>query len=109
VAELNRLVCNLCPNDFYATIFYARIYPGKSSFTYVNAGHESALLLRPDARRVFRLNAGGTVLGLTSHAKYEQAAIFYWHTRTESPKRGVGPMASRLISGPTRILAYAIW
>jgi sigma-B regulation protein RsbU (phosphoserine phosphatase) len=74
-AELNRLVCDLCPDNFHATLFYARIEPEKGSLAYVNAGHESALLLRTGARRVYRLNAGGTVLGLTRRSAYEQAVI----------------------------------
>jgi hypothetical protein len=75
VAELNRLVCDLCPDNFHATLFYARVEPDKSTLTYVNAGGEPALLVRPDARRLYRLNIGGTVLGLSRHSAYEQATI----------------------------------
>jgi sigma-B regulation protein RsbU (phosphoserine phosphatase) len=75
VAELNGLVCDLCPDNFYATLLYARIDPEKGSLTYVNAGHEPALLLRSDARRLYRLNVGGTVLGLSRQSAYQQAAI----------------------------------
>jgi serine phosphatase RsbU (regulator of sigma subunit) len=75
VADLNQLVCDLCPDDFYATLFYARISADKSSITYVNAGHEPALLVRPDRRRVHRLSLGGTVLGLTRQSAWEQTAV----------------------------------
>jgi hypothetical protein len=75
VADLNQLVCDLCPDDFYATLFYARISADRSSITYVNAGHEPALLVRPDRRRVHRLSLGGTVLGLTRQSAWEQTAV----------------------------------
>ena len=75
VTDLNHLVCDLCPENLYATLFYARIEPDRSAITYVNAGHEPALLVRAGTRRIHRLGAGGTVLGLTRHSAYEQATI----------------------------------
>jgi len=75
VAELNRMVCDLCPDNLYATLFYALVDPEKGKLTYVNAGHEPALLLRSDTRRRYRLRVGGTVLGLTRRSAYEEAVI----------------------------------
>lgn len=75
VHELNRAVCQISPEDFYATLFYASLDTNRRQLDYVNAGHEPALLVRKQGGRAKRLESTGTVLGLTSRAAYKQRRI----------------------------------
>lgn len=63
----NTLCVTTMPEDF-ATLFYGVLEPG-GSLTYVNAGHNPPLLLRPGGE-VERLTAGGTVLGVFADQRY---------------------------------------
>jgi phosphoserine phosphatase RsbU/P len=75
VEALNRTTCEICPEEFWATLFYAEIDPLRHRLQYVNAGHEPALLVRVQAGRVHRLESTGTVLGLTSRTGYRQRFV----------------------------------
>jgi hypothetical protein len=75
VQELNRIVCEVSPDNFYVTLFYAQIDPLQRQLNYVNAGHEAALLARKRSGRVHRLESSGTVLGLSSRSPYEQRSM----------------------------------
>ena len=75
VEALNRTTCEICPEEFWATLFYAEIDPLRHQLQYVNAGHEPALLVHVEAGRVHRLESTGAVLGLTSRAGYRQRSV----------------------------------
>jgi sigma-B regulation protein RsbU (phosphoserine phosphatase) len=75
VQELNRAVYEISPDTFFPTLFYARIDPLLRQLQYVSAGHETALLVRKDARRFQRLERTGTVLGLTNHTTYGRRTL----------------------------------
>lgn len=75
VQQLNRAVYETSPDIFFPTLFYARIDPGLRRLQYVSAGHDTALLVRKDARRFERLERTGTVLGLTSHTAYGRRTV----------------------------------
>jgi sigma-B regulation protein RsbU (phosphoserine phosphatase) len=57
----------------FATLFYGVLDSGARRFTYANAGHEPALLVRGDEMRT--LNAGGPLLGVSEEVEYEQEAV----------------------------------
>jgi serine phosphatase RsbU (regulator of sigma subunit) len=64
VSVLNRIVCEVCPDNLYATMFYAQLDPVGGEIRYVNAGHQAALLIGDRPNRICRLESSGTVLGL---------------------------------------------
>jgi len=70
VRELNRTVYEVSPEDFFSTVFYARVDAASRQLQYVSAGHEPALLIRADGSTVQRLESTGAVLGLTPRASY---------------------------------------
>jgi serine phosphatase RsbU (regulator of sigma subunit) len=73
--NLNRMVCQLAPDNFFATMFCARVDVATGEMHYVNAGHDRAVLLRADKKRAITLNSTGTVLGLSSEIVFEQRTI----------------------------------
>jgi len=75
VAELNRVVCQVAPDNIYVTLFYAHVDPQRREVRYVSAGHEPPLLLRKRNGRAQRLGSTGTVLGLTARTVFEQRTI----------------------------------
>lgn len=65
------------PNEF-ATLFYGVIDPRTLRLTYCSAGHDPTYLLRlppgrkPEARDLYALDTGGTVIGIDANQKYER-------------------------------------
>ncbi|HEY2932452.1 MAG TPA: SpoIIE family protein phosphatase [Acidobacteriota bacterium] len=74
MANVNRLVYNTSASNRYATFFYAQYQPSTGTLAYVNAGHNSPILLRPFGKgwEVIRLEVGGPVVGLLPNAPYQQ-------------------------------------
>ena len=75
VEELNRDFCQICPDNFYSTLFYAHVDAPRRQLHYVSAGHEPALLVRKRTGGVQELENTGTVLGLTARSTYERRAL----------------------------------
>ena len=76
VAKLNRLLFNSTNGEHYVTFFYATFDQSTQRLTYVNAGHNPPMFLRPDANDEFRLlTSGGLVAGAFEHAAYEQETV----------------------------------
>ena len=75
IEALNRVVCQVAPDNIYATLFYAHVDPERREVRYVSAGHEPPLLLRKRTGRAERLDSTGTVLGLTRRTVYEQRTM----------------------------------
>jgi sigma-B regulation protein RsbU (phosphoserine phosphatase) len=77
VGNINRLVFEASSSNRYATFFYGQYSPGDGRFDYVNAGHNSPLLLRRNRNdhTVVRLEPGGTVVGLLEDAQYLQGSV----------------------------------
>lgn len=73
--ELNRITCEICPDNAYVTLFCAQVEPAQRKLHYVNAGQEPALLIRDGGDEVRRLDTTGTVLGLTPSATFRQRTI----------------------------------
>jgi sigma-B regulation protein RsbU (phosphoserine phosphatase) len=72
---LNRSVCRAPGDNSYATLFYASVDPLRRQLSYVNAGHEPALLLRKRQNRAIVLESTGAILGLTHRTSYGQRTI----------------------------------
>jgi phosphoserine phosphatase RsbU/P len=76
VSNVNHMVYEASSSNRYATFFYAQYDPHSRTLTYVNAGHNPPVILKPDADcPVKRLEAGGTVIGLLEHVAYAQDEI----------------------------------
>jgi phosphoserine phosphatase RsbU/P len=78
MSEVNSLIFEGSANNRYATFFFARLDPATRQLCYVNAGHNPPALIRrrsADDAEVFRLEAGGAVVGLLQHAEYEQSTL----------------------------------
>ncbi|MCC6345051.1 MAG: serine/threonine-protein phosphatase [Bryobacterales bacterium] len=74
-SELNRMVWESSLNEIYATIFLASVDSRSRQLTYVNAGHEAALLIRAETGRILRLERTGAVLGLSHRSTFGQRSI----------------------------------
>jgi sigma-B regulation protein RsbU (phosphoserine phosphatase) len=74
--RVNGLLYEASPTNSYASLFYAEYDPGNRSFSYVNAGHNSPLIVRKSAAdcQVFRLETGGPVIGLVQQY-YQQDSL----------------------------------
>ncbi|MGB8535381.1 MAG: GAF domain-containing SpoIIE family protein phosphatase [Acidobacteriaceae bacterium] len=76
VANVNRLVYEASASNRYATFFYGQYDPAEGKFDFVNAGHNSPILLhRGDGGKVTRLEPGGTVVGLIENVEYQQGSV----------------------------------
>lgn len=77
VELMNRLVYDASASYRYATFFYGKYDVRSRKLTYVNAGHNAPVVWRSAGGKdeIFRLNEGGTVLGLFPHAQYRQGCI----------------------------------
>jgi serine phosphatase RsbU (regulator of sigma subunit) len=72
MAEVDRLVYASSPQQFYASLFYGEYQPETRILEYVNAGHNPPMILRWKSGdyRVFRLEAGGTPIGLLEKTNF---------------------------------------
>ncbi len=79
--EINLLVFEASTFNRYATFFYAQYDPRTSLLSYVNAGHNAPVIIRPasgsDGARyeVIRLELSGPVVGLLRDAEFEQSSL----------------------------------
>jgi len=69
IENFNKLACMECREGEFITLYYATIDAAEKTMTYCNCGHEPAVLIRDG--RLQDLSAGGLVLGVDSHAKYD--------------------------------------
>jgi serine phosphatase RsbU (regulator of sigma subunit) len=71
--ELNGTLYLLGPQDLCVPWFYARIDPVRHQLQYINAGHESPLLIHQNGA-IERLERTGAALGLSTRGLHRQAA-----------------------------------
>jgi len=69
IENFNKMACMECREGEFITLYYATIDAAEKTMTYCNCGHEPAVLIRDG--RMQDLAAGGLVLGVDAHAKYE--------------------------------------
>jgi AraC-like DNA-binding protein/DNA-binding GntR family transcriptional regulator len=77
MTDVNQLVYSSSPIHYFASLFYAEYQPATRMLRYVNAGHNPPIVLRPrDGRcEIFRLDAGGTPVGIFSDAQFITATF----------------------------------
>lgn len=77
VSNVNRLVYEASSANRYATFFYGQYNPALRRLTYVNAGHNPPMLFhRAEGEwELFRLETGGTVVGLLENFPYVQGTV----------------------------------
>jgi sigma-B regulation protein RsbU (phosphoserine phosphatase) len=79
LSQINSLLYDASTSDRYATFFYSQYEPRERRLTYVNAGHNPPVLLRPNADdfEVLTLTEGGAVVGMLPPmlVEYEQGEI----------------------------------
>jgi serine phosphatase RsbU (regulator of sigma subunit) len=69
--EVNRMFWEIAPENACATLFSARVCPGREQLLYINAGHQTSLIVRCSGR-VDRLEPNAPVLGLGRGSAYRQ-------------------------------------
>jgi sigma-B regulation protein RsbU (phosphoserine phosphatase) len=74
--RVNSLVYEASAANRYVTLFYAQYDPPSRRLSYVNAGHNPPVVVRHRAGscQVFRLEAGGPVIGLLPH-RYQRGVF----------------------------------
>jgi sigma-B regulation protein RsbU (phosphoserine phosphatase) len=85
VRNVNLLLYDSSDSNRYATFFFAQYDPATRQLTYVNAGHNAPVILRPKTAAVtvgpngtceiLRLEEGGPVVGLLVEASYQQCVV----------------------------------
>ena len=73
LGNINKLVYGSSAANRYATFFYGEYDPTSRRLVYVNAGHNTPMVLRGD--EVIRLEVGGPVVGLLQIASYRQGSM----------------------------------
>jgi phosphoserine phosphatase RsbU/P len=77
IGRVNHLVYGASTANRYATFFYAEYNPANRQLSYVNAGHNSPVIVRGSnpGVEVFRLEASGPPVGLLPNSSYEQGSF----------------------------------
>lgn len=73
--DLNRIIYEICSLEQIVSLLYAHYDAKTSVLTYVNAGHEAALLLQSGHRNSLLLDLGGPVLGLKATSTYSEGSV----------------------------------
>jgi serine phosphatase RsbU (regulator of sigma subunit) len=95
--ELNSEMWDMAPDNTFAGLFLARLDPLAGRIHYVNAGHESALLIHAGGR-IERLEPHAPVLGLSRRSQYhEKSARFAPGDTFIALSEGAGEAADRLL------------
>ncbi|MBL8171596.1 MAG: SpoIIE family protein phosphatase [Acidobacteria bacterium] len=71
VGEINQYIYDNTPSNRYVTLFYSELDPRTNQLTYINAGHNSPLLVRANGE-VIALDIGGFPVGITPFADYRE-------------------------------------
>lgn len=75
VRLVNESLCTVGEGENLAGLFYSVLNISNGEYSYVNAGHNPPLLVRPDGS-VKRLTEGGLLLGFRSNAEYEDHKVY---------------------------------
>jgi hypothetical protein len=73
IARANRLICADAADGMFVTLFYAQLDPATGRLTYVNAGHDPAILCADSRDRCAILERAGLVLGVAEDASTPNA------------------------------------
>jgi sigma-B regulation protein RsbU (phosphoserine phosphatase) len=75
ICEANKLICQDSFESLFATLIYARLSTDSGEVTYVNAGHNPALLYRSKQDEILPLKRSGLPLGVDNSSIYEQRSV----------------------------------
>ena len=72
IGDVNRLVHESSPADFYATLVYAEYEPATRVLNYVNAGHIAPIVVRPrnDSCEMYHLNSECPPVGISPDSEF---------------------------------------
>jgi len=72
IGDVNRLVHESSPPDFYATLMYAEYEPVTRILNYVNAGHIAPIVVRPrnDSCELYHLNSECPPVGISADSEF---------------------------------------
>jgi sigma-B regulation protein RsbU (phosphoserine phosphatase) len=72
IGDVNRLVYESSPTNFFASLFYAEYEPATRVLKYVNAGHNPPIVLRTrDGRcEMFHLRSSGMLVGISADSQF---------------------------------------
>jgi serine phosphatase RsbU (regulator of sigma subunit) len=72
IGDVNRMVYESSPTNFFASLFYAEYEPATLVLKYVNAGHNPPIVLRPrdGGCEMFSLKAGGMPVGISANPQF---------------------------------------
>ena len=73
--DLNRIIYDVCSLEQVVSFLYAHYSARTGVLTYVNAGHEAALLVQSGGRDTTLLDLGGPVLGLKASSTYSEGSV----------------------------------
>jgi serine phosphatase RsbU (regulator of sigma subunit)/DNA-binding GntR family transcriptional regulator len=73
IGDVNRLVYESSPTQYFASLFYAEYEPATRVLNYVNAGHNPPIVVRPgkESCALFQLSAEGMPVGIFAQARFE--------------------------------------
>lgn len=95
ITKLNRVLCRDTRSEQFVSLFYGMLDIKEQTITYVNAGHNSPILLRNHEKSF--LEEGGPILGFLEDAPYEErelqllagdVVLFYTDGITEAEREG---------------------
>lgn len=77
ITNVNRLVFESSPSNFFASLFYAEYEPVSRLLRYVNAGHNPPVVIRPrqGGCELFRLEATSTPVGIELDRQFVSATF----------------------------------
>jgi phosphoserine phosphatase RsbU/P len=95
IGDVNRLVHDSSPDNFFASLFYAEYEPSTRILKYVNAGHNPPVVVRPrgESCELHQLKSGGVPVGIlvdsefpttTFHLEVGDAVVAYTDGITEA-------------------------
>jgi sigma-B regulation protein RsbU (phosphoserine phosphatase) len=79
MGDVNRLVYESSPPDFFATLFYAEYKPAARTLNYVNAGHDAPVVVRPrnGSCEIFHLDSASIPVGISAAPDFASAAFHF--------------------------------
>ena len=72
IGDVNRLVYESSPTNFFASLFYAEYEPATRALKYVNAGHNPPLIVRTANRssKLLHLKSSGIPIGIAPDSRF---------------------------------------
>ena len=72
IGDVNRLVYEASPTNFFASLFYAEYEPATRVLKYVNAGHNPPIVVRPrkESCQMFHLQSEAMPVGISADAHF---------------------------------------